>query len=170
MTTPRRLWGNIQDLVPVYIIMLTIIAWNWHLQPDMFQLPNLTTLLVELAPYILAAMAQTLVMLLGGVDLSIGAMISLASTLVATHLGGHTPSLLVLLGVLAVTTALAAVTGVFISIFRLPAIVVTLATSFLWGGLALRTLETPGGTVTTDVVNWFTGDWGPLSRPSPLSW
>src|SRR5207248_3323474 len=86
LTRLRRLWAGVQDLVPIYVIMVVIIAWNWHLQRDMFALGNLTTLLVELAPYILAAMAQTLVMLLGGVDLSVGAMISLASTLVATHL------------------------------------------------------------------------------------
>jgi ribose transport system permease protein len=158
----RRLTGEAQELVPIYAVMVVVIAANAMLQGNLVANGNLGDLLVQLAPYVLAAMAQTTVMLLAGIDLSVGAMMSLTSTLLATRLGHGPLDLLVVLAVLAVTGALSALTGVLIALLRLPAIVVTLATSFLWGGLALAILPEPGGSVPEGVAAWVTGTYGPV--------
>src|ERR671932_392371 len=57
------------------------------------------TLVVPLA---LVAFGQTLVMLTRGIDLSVGGLISLGSALLATHLHGHGPLLIVELGAIVV--------------------------------------------------------------------
>jgi ribose transport system permease protein len=53
-----------------------------------------------------------------------------------------------------------ALTGVLITITRVPDIIVTLATSFLWAGLALQLMPTPGGGAPLDFVNLMTGEIG----------
>lgn len=164
----RGVVSEAQELVPIYAVMLVVIAANAALQGNLVANGNLTDLLVQLAPYILAAMAQTLVMLLAGIDLSVGAMMSLASTLLATHLGHGSVDLVVILVVLALTGALGALTGVLIAVLRLPAIVVTLATSFLWGGLALAILPEPGGAVPDGDAVWITGTYGAVPMVAVL--
>lgn len=162
-TISRRshlVWSSNTDLLPIYAIMVVIVVATAVLQGQLFSTANITDLLVQLAPYILTAMAQSLVMLLAGVDLSVGAVMSLASTLLATRLGHGGGDLLIVIGVLVVTGLIGAATGVFISLFELPAIVVTLATSFLWGGLALAVLPQPGGNVPTNTALWVIGDYG----------
>jgi ribose transport system permease protein len=163
MSRVSKLGQTYRDIVPIYIGMILIIVLNAALQGrSMFTQNNITTLLVELAPFILSSMAQSLIMLLGGIDLSIGAMISLSSTLVATHLIYGGANWLVILGVLVITGLLGVFTGIIIKLFNLPAIVVTLATSFIWGGLAQRILPTPGGNVPDSVSLWIVGVYGPL--------
>jgi ribose transport system permease protein len=164
----RVLLSDVQELVPIYAVMIVVIAANAALQGNLVSNGNLTDLLVQLAPYILAAMAQTLVMLLAGIDLSVGAMMSLASTLLAKHLGHGSTDVLVVLVVLAITGALGALTGVLIAVLRLPAIIVTLATSFLWGGLALQILPEPGGNVPDGVSVWVTGSYGAVPMVAVL--
>jgi ribose transport system permease protein len=83
----------------------------------------------------------------GGIDLSVGALLVLVNCLSArlmegTDLGG---SLLVAAGCLALAAALGALTGLVITVSKVPDIIVTLATSFVWGGVALFVLPTPGG-------------------------
>ncbi|HEY4385537.1 MAG TPA: ABC transporter permease [Ktedonobacteraceae bacterium] len=164
MTNPlRRFAGNYRDIIPIYVGMILVIILTAVLQgSSMFTQSNITTLLVQIAPFILAAMAQSLIMLLGGIDLSIGAMISLASTLIATNLTHGAANWLVVIGVLVLTGLLGVLTGVLIRVFNLPAIVVTLATSFIWGGLALRILPTPGGNIPNDISLWIVGVFGPI--------
>lgn len=106
-----------------------------------------------------AAMAQALVMLTGGVDLAIGSLVSLGSVLTAT--------LLVKAGlgmtfgipaVLLIGAAIGAVTGAIVTLVGLPPIVVTLATSFVWTGIALVVMPTPGGSVPDALSNTFAGN------------
>lgn len=163
MNRLRTSWLRYRDLVPIYSGMFVVLGLTAILQSrSVFTLENITTLLVQIAPYILAAMAQTMIMLLGGIDLSVGAMISLASTIVATNLTHGDANWLVIVAVLLLTSLLGALTGILINLFKLPAIIVTLATSFIWGGVALRILPTPGGNVPDSVSLWLVGVYGPV--------
>jgi ribose transport system permease protein len=80
-------------------------------------------------------------------DLSIGAFVSLVACIAATWLN-DTPVLGVL--ALAVLVAIYAGMGALIEIRQLPSIVVTLGLSFVWLGLAVMVLPTPGG----DAPDW----------------
>jgi ribose transport system permease protein len=66
-------------------------------------------------------------------------------------------SIVIILG----TALLGALTGFIITISRVPDIIVTLATSFVWYGLALYILPTPGGGIPFDFSNLVNGElWG----------
>ena len=98
-------------------------------------------------PLALAAAAQTVVVLSGGIDLSVGSLMAVANVVAATtmqHAGfGRSLGLaaLIVLG----GAAAGAVNGAVLVASRVPDVVVTLAAGFIWGGVALLILEQPGG-------------------------
>ena len=98
-------------------------------------------------PLALAAVAQAIVVISGGIDLSIGAMMALTSVVSATYMKGQPEEfgIVVVLGVLLLGVVLGAVNGTVVVLTRVPDIVVTLAMSFVWAGCALLVLKTPGG-------------------------
>jgi ribose transport system permease protein len=100
-------------------------------------------LLFNLAvPLALATIAQMLVIMVNDIDLSIGTFVSFCACVTAT-LVNDTP----LLGysVLAAAVLAYAAMGAIIHARGLPAIVVTLGASFVWSGLAVLILPSPGG-------------------------
>ncbi len=109
-------------------------------------------------PLALVAMAQALLMLTGGISLAIGAIVSLGAVIAATTMSG---ALGVAGGTLAVLLAglgVGVVTGLIVVKLRLPAIVVTLAGSFIIGGAALVILPRPGGSVPIWFSDLLAGD------------
>ncbi|WP_250454137.1 ABC transporter permease [Caballeronia sp. ATUFL_M2_KS44] len=103
-----------------------------------------SSLLLNLAvPIVLATLAQLAIITVNDLDLSIGPFVSLVACIGATLLV-KTPWL----GVLALAgcvLAYAAV-GALIELRQIPSIVVTLGLSFVWSGLAIVLLPSPGGT------------------------
>ncbi|MBU2866509.1 ABC transporter permease [Pacificibacter marinus] len=100
-------------------------------------------LLFNLAvPIALATIAQMMIIMVNDIDLGMGAFVSLVACVVATFLQ-DTPVLgtIMLIGLILSYAAM----GALIHRLELPAIVVTLGMSFVWGGLALFILPSPGG-------------------------
>jgi ribose transport system permease protein len=98
-------------------------------------------------PLALAAVAQAVVVIGGGIDLSIGSMMAFTSVVSATAMKGQTEEfgVVVVVGVLLLGLVLGAVNGGLVVITRVPDIVVTLAMSFVWAGCALLVRAAPGG-------------------------
>jgi ribose transport system permease protein len=107
----------------------------------------------------LAAMGETAVVLVGGFDLSVGAVISLVNVALATNMTPDpTTEVLLSIGALALGAAVGAFNGFFIAVMRLQPIVVTLATMFIIQGLTLLILDKPGGAIPSALSSFFTGD------------
>jgi ribose transport system permease protein len=104
-------------------------------------------LAISVLPLALAAVAQAIVVIAGGIDLSIGSMMALTSVVSAVLMKGQSEELAIpiVIGVLLLGLVLGAVNGAVIVLTRVPDIVVTLAMSFVWAGAALYILNTPGG-------------------------
>jgi ribose transport system permease protein len=105
------------------------------------------SLVVGALPLAFAAVAQTCVVLGGGIDLSIGAMMAVANVLAARYMLSHDfqTAILISLAVLVGGTLAGALNGLIALRTKVPDIVVTLAMSFVWGGVALLILPKPGG-------------------------
>jgi ribose transport system permease protein len=99
------------------------------------------------------------VMLTGGIDLTVGAMVSLgsvlAATLIADSIVGGALGIVAVLGAGGLTGGLM---GGAIALLRLPAIIVTLACSFIVAGLALLVLSRPGGAMPEPLSEALAGD------------
>jgi ribose transport system permease protein len=111
-------------------------------------------------PLVLVAIGQSFVILTGGVDLSVGAVVSV-DCLAAVHMKSDLGSEL-LWTVLVASAGCAAglLNGLFVAFGKLQAIVVTLATLSIGTGVALLVLAQPGGSVPTGYVNLLTGSIG----------
>lgn len=137
LLSPRML----RSLLPPLSLAALLIAIFW-LQPRTMSYFGLNLLLNLAVPIALATIAQMFVLCVNELDLSIGAFVSLVACITATWLH-DTP----LLGIAALTGLIAtyAVLGALIHLRNLPSIVVTLGMSFVWLGLAVLVLPTPGG-------------------------
>lgn len=108
---------------------------------------------------IMVAMAQTVPVLAGGLDLSVGAVMTLVNC-VASHLMAGSPAML--LGGTVVCLAIGAlagfINGCVVVYGRLQPIIATLATGAVYMGIALYLRPTPGGDIDKDVAWAFTND------------
>ena len=91
-------------------------------------------LLTDNAPLGIAAIGMTFVILSGGIDLSVGAVIAFSTVMIATLVGRHISPFVAMPAALAAGTAFGAGMGWIIATFNLPPFLVTLAGMFLARG------------------------------------
>lgn len=125
-----------------FISLAVVLAATFYVQPRTMSYFGLNLMLQYAVPIALATIAQMFVITVNDLDLSIGPFVGLVSCIGATlllenpFLGG--------LALLALIAAYGAV-GALIHLRRLPSIVVTLGLSFVWLGIAVMILPSPGG-------------------------
>jgi ribose transport system permease protein len=110
-------------------------------------------------PLAFAAAAQTVVVISGGLDLSIGSAIAVANVLAARTMekASFGESLLLAAVVLIAGAAIGALNGLIVVVSRIPDVVATLTSGFIWGGVALLILEKPGGGAPPEFLNLGAG-------------
>jgi D-xylose transport system permease protein len=125
---------------------------------------NLTNLVLQIAGVGMISIGVTLILLLGEIDLSVGAVSGLAAAVMGVlnvkHGWGPIPA--VAAG-LAVGCAIGLVNGFFVTQFGIPSFVVTLAGLLAWQGALLRVLGSTGTLNLTDptitgLTSTFYGD------------
>lgn len=127
-------------------LLILLLVFTKLIQPN-YGVAGIQGLAISVLPLALAAVGQAIVVISGGIDLSIGAMMALTSVISATLMKGQSDEIgiAIVLGVLLVGLLLGAINGTLVVVTRVPDIVVTLAMSFVWAGCALLVLKTPGG-------------------------
>jgi ribose transport system permease protein len=149
------------------VLLILAIVINFVLQPNMFARETLNSNMRVFLPIILMAIGQAIVILGGGIDISVGGIVAIVNTVLATRVGLEgTPEYMLkyifvslLIGLLA-----GAINGFFIAYLRLQPIITTYATSFLYTGLALFILPNPGGGIPASVAALYR-DTTPLNLP-----
>jgi ribose transport system permease protein len=131
----------LRTLLPALSLALVLAAIAW-LNPRAISYFGFTLMLNLAIPIALATIAQMFVITVNELDLSIGPFVGFVGCVTATWLT-EAPLLgaVVLLASIAVYAGL----GALIHLRNLPSIVVTLGMSFVWQGLAILVLPTPGG-------------------------
>src|SRR5687768_10769834 len=124
--------------VVVFIVVLFVALAPFA--PGLASSGTFLNILAYMVPLFLAATGLTIVMITGGIDLSIPAVIALTSVVGANIMTGHEAGSHVVLGVLAmllIGAAVGALNGVLITVPRLPAFIVTLASMLFFNGFAV---------------------------------
>jgi ribose transport system permease protein len=125
---------------------------------------ELTSAVNSTMPLAFAAIAQTLVVLTRGIDLSVGGVIDVTNALAAVAIGPSPASQigwsLVILGVGALCGLL---NGLLVAIGRLQPILVTLATLSIYQGIAIRILPQPGGQIPDRLTSLLANPDAPTS-------
>ena len=154
---------QIGDNWPVFVfagLLLLVIALKGRFTPF-----DLRSLCVNAMPLALLALAQFLVVLTRGIDLSLGPVASVAGATMALLATGH-PALGVAAPIL-IGLGAGLFNGMMVAWISLPPIIVTLATMSIWQGIALIVLPNPGGSVPQTfqaaVIGGFSSPWLGLS-------
>jgi ribose transport system permease protein len=104
------------------------------------------------------AMAQALVVITAGIDLSVGMTLVLTNCLASwIVVGTPVPTALGVVGVLLTGLACGATNGLLVIVGRLQPIVATIATGAVYFGLALLLRPFPGGSVNETLADALTG-------------
>jgi ribose transport system permease protein len=142
-------------LVVPWLILGVLYTVYSSLQPGVFSRAELNVETAATLTLLLVATGQTIVILLGGIDLSVGGIVSVATALAATRFG-HGGGTMVTWALLIVLLGAAggAVNGFLIARLRLQPFIVTLATWSIWSGVALWVLPTEGGTIPNSFISW----------------
>lgn len=146
----KSFWVSLkrQPYFSTLVVMVVLFIVNAIIQPNFLTLYVLRLNVVSFTALVLVALAQGIVVLQGGVDLSLGAAVTLINVTMASIMGDSMGSVLLALVVgLGVGLATGAFNGLVVGILKLPAIVATFASGAIWSGLALIIMPAPGGNV-----------------------
>ena len=137
-----RAMGGDAWTIGLAVVFVALFLFTLLLRPAY----SLEALAIASLPVAFAAAGQAIVVISGGIDLSIGSVIALTSVISAKLLLDFPElSVPIVVLVLLIGIVIGLVNGGLIVISRVPDIVVTLSMLFVWAGAALLVLPTPGG-------------------------
>lgn len=128
-------------------LLLTLIYFLavWPLAPELASADVLFDLAMNMLPLLAVAIGQTIVLITGGIDLSVTSIIALASVVGASimtaaggHLAGHPAAVPAALAcMISIGALIGLFNGLAIAVLGMPAFMVTLATMMFVGGIAI---------------------------------
>lgn len=139
-------------------LLIVVILINYSRQDNLFNPSVLNRNIRVFLPLIILAIGQAIVIIGGGIDLSVGAIVSMCNALLVTWITPESAGSEIVVAVLLVCGAgmLAGVlNGIAVAYLRLQPIVTTYATSFIFAGLALYILPRPGGQLPREMTNAY---------------
>ncbi len=129
--------GGLASYAPTYgalAALVVLLLVNAFLTPNFFDSNNFRNILLQVSPTVLVAVGMTFVIATGGIDLSVGSMMAIASATAAVLLNQGV--LVAIAAGLVVAVSVGALNGALISTFRIQPIIVTLALLITGRGVA----------------------------------
>ena len=147
-----RLW------MPVVLQLLLIVAVAWFTTTrfdGFINASNVTNILILAAPLAMVAIGQTHALLVGYLDLSVGAMVTFGVIVASFLIPSDASPAQVTFGVAAVFASALGLglinAGLTVGL-KIPSIISTLATLSILNGVSLTLRETPGGIIDRDLT------------------
>ena len=179
---------NIKQLISeklIYIILIALIIAIVIIEPSFFSFDNLKNILAQSATKIIFAIGAAMVLMIKGVDLSIGRLIGLSALIAGCMLQRadysfkmfpnlpELPLIVPILVVMVICGIVGAISGVTIAYFKVPAIIATLAMQLIIYGAASLFYDSgayraqPVGGLGNTVIRIGTGSirLGPVQIP-----
>jgi ribose transport system permease protein len=141
-----------QPITILYASVITFILLLMILLPQFRSPQNLSNILLRALPLLAVAFGQTLVLLGAGIDLSVGAVVALSTTLASVSLDSN-----LLVGILLVFGGgmfVGLVNGLGVTLLRINPFLMTLGTTIITGGVALYIRPYPGGIIPISYANF----------------
>jgi ribose transport system permease protein len=145
-----------QPIIPLVVLLVALVAVLELAKPGIVNGNWVATTMRAAIPLAILAACQTLAMLTGGIDLSVGAVASMAAFLMATQATGQGP--LVAIAIALVAAAIAGlVNGIAIGVFKVHPLIMTLGMSLVVLGLmsVYQLLMVQSGTLIPDAIQWL---------------
>ncbi|MFL5751612.1 MAG: ABC transporter permease subunit, partial [Chloroflexota bacterium] len=130
----QRLFRD-RPIVPLLGLLLILLIVRELARPGVFSADFLGVTLRAAVPLAILAGCQTLTMLTGGIDLSVGAVASMSGFLVATLVNGQGLAVAIIVPLIA-AALVGLVTGIGVGVFRVHPLIMTLGIGLVVLGLA----------------------------------
>lgn len=128
-----RSWRSAGIVLP-FSLLFVVLSFS---SDSFLNATNLLNILDQQSAFLIIAAAGTLVLVTGGIDLSVGATYALASCVSAQYAQTHSIVSAVILGIV-LGLLVGAVNGVIVSYLEINPLIATLAMSFVIGGLGSK--------------------------------
>ncbi len=155
---------------PLLVLLMVAAIWTFfQFQNDRFLSPgNLTNLMLQQSAVATISIGIVLILLLGEIDLSVGAVSGFCASVMAVLIvNNHLPPALAALAALVLGAAVGLFNGFMVTRFRIPSFVVTLAGSLTLVGLQLYVL---GETGTINLADSFVTRLTSTFFPPLIGW
>ncbi|MBX3071275.1 MAG: ABC transporter permease [Thermomicrobiales bacterium] len=154
-------------VILAYAILIVLLLVYWQKAPQ-FTAREWRSISNQGMTLTIASLGQLLAVATGGIDLSVGSMVALSNCIIASMGDPENPDRSLALGIVAALAAGAFggfCNGVLIAYGRLQPIIVTLASGYIFAGIALRVQPNPGGSVPFQRADLLTGlQWDKVPR------
>jgi ribose transport system permease protein len=161
----QRFFRQRPEILSIYLILVVIAVVGAIFAPDFLKAQNLLNILLQSVALGLVAIGQTFVILGGGIDLSVGATISMVAVYASGLMAGS-PALGVAIPVLLLTICMALAVGLvnslLVSRLRIAPFIATMAAGSLVQGLVLMYTKRPKGRISPWWSYFANGNVGPI--------
>jgi len=121
----------------IIVVLVVFVAVTAAVQPRFLNITNIQFILINTTVFALLALGETMVVISRNYDLSVGSVLGLSAYLSANLFGQHhgIPIVAVFLAGLGIGLACGLLNGIMVSAGRVPSLVVTLATLYIFRGV-----------------------------------
>jgi ribose transport system permease protein len=140
------------------LLLVITIGLNYVNQDNLFELGVMNRNLRVFLPLMILAVGQTVVIIGGGIDLSVGAMVSMVNAVLVTMIVPESSPTDIAWGITIALSAgimAGAFNGFCVAYLRLQPIVTTYATGFVFTGVGLLILPRPGGELPRTMSTFY---------------
>lgn len=168
------MWGQIKRRIgvrqysyaPALVLFLIFIGLNSVISSNFLTVTTLAGIAETYAPLVVLAVAETFVLIGGGIDISLGATVSLVNVLLVVFWGYHWPMIVASVAAIGVGVLVGVINATLVALLNVTPLLATFATSTMAFGAALWVLPTPGGSISTGFADWYAANiW---VFPTPL--
>lgn len=167
MIKKRKLSQQMNGVLTIYGLLLVVFAVMCLVSESFRSLYNITNLITQCVPLACVALGQTLVIISGGIDMSVGSTISVCTCVAAKLMNTDSPAQVAFGAAAVVLTGVAVglINGAGINFAKVPPMITTLCTSTALSGVALWILPMAGGKVNSDFARFVYRKWAIVSFP-----
>ncbi|MCQ5130161.1 ABC transporter permease [Butyricicoccus faecihominis] len=157
----RVLIRKYDNLCIVYALLFAVLLIGTVSSPRFLTTVNLGNIAEQAVGLGIVSLGQALAILLAGIDLSVGAVVSLSTAIMSVELLPGAPGVLLNLGItVAAGTLVGAFNGFGIVRLRIPPFIMTLSTMCMVNGIALKIRPVPGGSIPYGFMDLLFGRVG----------
>ena len=163
----KKLSQQARGVWTIYLLLVLVFIVMCICSESFRSLYNITNMLTQCVPLACVAMGQTLVIISGGIDLSVASSISVCTAVAAKLMNTSSPVQIALGAAAVILTGVlvGALNGLGVNLLKVPPLITTLCMNTVLSGVALWILPMAGGKVNRDFCKFVYQKWTILSMP-----
>ena len=141
---------KVGSVAVIYGLLLVVFAGMAVVSPSYRSIENIGNIIVQCIPLAIVSMGQTIVIIGGGIDMSVGAMISMSTCIAAVTMSSDSAVSVAggLALVLLASSGAGLLNGLGVNYCKVPPLITTLSMMTVLSGISLAILPQAGGRVS----------------------